>query len=147
MAIKPSGTAAAPTPIGKVHIKGIISLSPDSCIVPGIENQLTQLEMSGFSLTSCNLLMFDYLGFFWQKLLYILAAPLPLWNSPSELSERLYSRPKSSVMPQIKHLILFTSRLCILFQLTVCPSLHWGDLSVPCPSRIFLRPNKIFFHV
>ena len=39
MAIEPSASAsaAAPTTIGKVHIKGIISLSPDSCTIPYIE--------------------------------------------------------------------------------------------------------------
>ena len=61
--------------------------------------------MSGFSLMSSNVLIFDYMNSLGvlQKLLYILAPPLSLWNSPSELSERLYPRLKSSLMPQRKH--------------------------------------------
>ena len=61
--------------------------------------------MSGFSLMSSNILIFDYMNSIGvlQKLLYILAPPLSLWNSPSELSEGLYPRLKSSLMPQIKH--------------------------------------------
>ena len=40
------GTASG---IAKVHIKGIISLSPNSCIFPYIEkHQIYQLDMSGF---------------------------------------------------------------------------------------------------
>ena len=38
MAIEPLASAAAPTTTGKVQIKGIISLSPDSCTIPYIEN-------------------------------------------------------------------------------------------------------------
>ena len=58
--------------------------------------------MSGFPLISSNCLMFNYLGFL-QTLLYILTPPLPLQNSPSELSERLYPGLQSLVIPQIKH--------------------------------------------
>ena len=59
--------------------------------------------MSSFPLTSSNLLMFSYLGFL-QKRLCILAPPLPLQSSPSELSERLYpGLIKSLVILQIKH--------------------------------------------
>ena len=37
------------TGIAKVNIKGIISLSPNSCIFPYIEkHQIHQLDMSGF---------------------------------------------------------------------------------------------------
>ena len=51
--------------------------------------------MSGFSFTSSDLLMLNYLfyfgfGFVLQRLLYILPPFLSLWNSPSELSDRLY---------------------------------------------------------
>ena len=40
--------AAGPTELG-VHIKGIISVSPDSCIFPDTENcYVPQPEISGF---------------------------------------------------------------------------------------------------
>ena len=40
--------------------------------------------------------MFQLLGLLLQKLLYILAFPLPLWSSLSELSKRLHLGFKSS---------------------------------------------------
>ena len=40
--------------------------------------------------------MFRLLGLLLQKPLYILAPPLPLWTSPSELSEMLCPGLKSS---------------------------------------------------
>ena len=58
--------------------------------------------MSGFLLTSSNCLMFNSLGFL-QTLLYILTPPLPLQNSPSKLSERLYPGLQCLVIPQIKY--------------------------------------------
>ena len=48
-----------------------------------------------------------------QKLLYILAPPLSLWNSPSVLSERLYPRLKSSLM--LPNKIQFSTLGCAFF--------------------------------
>ena len=50
--------------------------------------------------------MFDYMLhylFIFCKNSGILAPPISLWNSPSELLERLYHELKSSVMPQIEN--------------------------------------------
>lgn len=47
--------------IAKVHIKGIISLSPDSLIFPSLDNHKI-IEMSGF-LMSINLSVLDYVYF------------------------------------------------------------------------------------
>ena len=82
----------------KVHIKGMISLSPDFCIFPYIEKcSIHQFEMSGFSLINTNLLMFQQHVSFLQKLFCILVPPLPLWSRPSELSVRVSPRLKPSV--------------------------------------------------
>ena len=80
----------------KVHIKGMISVSPDLHL-PIVRKVLTSLIWSiWFSLTVifwCS----NYLEIFLQKLLYILASPLTLLNIPSELSESVLSGLKSSV--------------------------------------------------
>ena len=90
----------------KMLIKGMILMSPDSCIFPYTEKRyIHELEMPVFLqlrvifdvLTTC---LFGV--FFLQKLLYILAPPLPLGNRPSELSESLLPRIKSSVYPPNK---------------------------------------------
>lgn len=81
-------------------------MSPDSHIFPYTEKyEIHYVETSSFSLISSNRLMFNYLVFFLfavcllQKLLYTLAPRLSLQTHPSELSDRLYSRLKSSVIP------------------------------------------------
>ena len=89
--------------------------------------------MSGFPLTSSNCLMFNYLGFL-QTFLYILTLPLPLQNSPSELSERLYPGLQSLVIPQIKHnsqllgyafFFFFQSTLWVTIKGSRLPSFAW----------------------
>ena len=60
-----------------MQINGMTSMSPDSYIFPIIVKcSIHELKMSGFSLISVNLLMFDYLVFlflFFVQKLYILA--------------------------------------------------------------------------
>ena len=85
--------------IGKVHTERMILMSPDSCIFPYIEKHY--IEMSGFLQLTVSLHVLTA-WFLLQNLLCILAPPLPLWSSPSELYVRLFSRLKSSARLPIK---------------------------------------------
>ena len=73
--------------IAKVHIKGINSASPDSCIYPYIKKGLTSLRCLAFF--DSNLLIF-WLFFYYSKNFYISwFRPSLFEQSPSELSQRL----------------------------------------------------------
>ena len=86
--------------IVKMYIKGIISMSPDSCIFPYKKKKstkMTNLRYLGWEaiVISNNLLMFCYMSSFsQQKCLYILAPRL--FGRVPQLSERLYPGCKSS---------------------------------------------------
>ena len=79
-----------------VHIKGTMSRSPDFCIFPHIKRALTSVTWDiWFSLTEI----------FWSSYLVFVAKapiypgfPLSPWSNLSELSERLHSGLKSSVL-------------------------------------------------
>ena len=85
--------------IVKMYIKGIISMSPDSCIFPYKKKRtkIINLRYLGWEaiVISNNLLMFCYMSSFsQQKCLYILAPCL--FGRVPQLSERLYPGCKSS---------------------------------------------------
>ena len=70
----------------EVYIKGVISVSPDSCIYSYIKKHyIPSLEMSVFLLLNNNSLMFWLPGLLLQKLLYL---PTPHLASLEQFSQR-----------------------------------------------------------
>ena len=86
--------------IVKMWVSGVISVSPGSCIFSYIEKSFL-INLTGLLLViSSTLLMFDYMSPHHHSnktLLYILAPPITLQSSTSELSGRLSPRLQSSV--------------------------------------------------
>ena len=104
-------------------IKGIISVSPDSCIFPQREKHKKSSTWNVcFFVINSNLLLFNYIFFTFfrwlvfsqQELLYILAPLLPIWNDSSEIPERQHPRLKSSLRPPNKT-EFSTFRMCVFF--------------------------------
>lgn len=84
--------------------------------------------------------------FFQQKLLYILAPPLPLRNSSSELSERLYAGSSPQQCPQTKPISTFG--LYVFFSRHSFPlDLSGLIASYSPPWRIPLSPTSFLSHV
>ena len=81
-----------------VHIKGTMSRSPDFCIFPHIKKALISVAWDiWFSLTNRNLLKF-LPGICCKSSTIYPGFPLSPWSNLSELSERLHSGLKSSVL-------------------------------------------------
>ena len=82
--------------IAKVHIKGIISVSPNCCIFPYTEKSAEFFSLSNFLLLTIIFWYSDYLMFSSKTSIYpgspLHLQNLPLQNSFLALSEMLYSR-------------------------------------------------------
>ena len=98
--------------ITEVHIKGMISVNPNSCIFPYIgKSWIPWLEISSILWLKIIFWLSDYLPFV-AKLLYILAPPSPPWSSSLRVTwdaASWASSPKNFC--RVKHLSTF--RFCV----------------------------------